>query len=165
MSVALLSAVGSASAADKIKIGVSMYTQSTPYFVAQLDAAKKVAEKMGCDVVATDAGNDMIKQIADVEDMISQGIKVLILNPRDPKGLIPATQACTAAKIPVVCMDSSHPVEVATKSVEIAIKAAKGELPPNFPKLTLTEPVAITKDNVALETHSFRCVVLLHASS
>jgi ribose transport system substrate-binding protein len=69
--VALLCAVGSASAADKIKIGVSMYTQSAPYFVAQLDAAKKVAEKMGCDVVATDAGNDMIKQIADVEDMIS----------------------------------------------------------------------------------------------
>ncbi len=39
-------------------------------------------------------------------------------------------------------------VEVATKAVEIAMKAVKGEIPPNFPRTTLTEPVAITKDNV-----------------
>jgi ribose transport system substrate-binding protein len=40
----------------------------------------------------------------------------------------------------------NDPVEVATKSVDIALKAAKGEIPANFPKSTLTEPVAITKD-------------------
>ena len=82
-----------------------MYTLSAPYFVAQQEAAKQAAEKMGCTVVATDAQNDMIKQIADVEDMLSQGINVLILNARDPKGLVPATKACTTAKVPVVEMD------------------------------------------------------------
>ena len=42
----------------------------------------------------------------------------------------------------------NDPVEVATKCVEIAVKAAKGEVPSNFPRTTLTDPVAITKDNV-----------------
>jgi mannose-6-phosphate isomerase-like protein (cupin superfamily) len=42
----------------------------------------------------------------------------------------------------------NDPVEVATKSVEIAVKAAKGEIPQNFPKTTLTEPAAITRGNV-----------------
>ena len=304
LSAAFLLAVN-ADAADKpLKVGISMYTLSAPYFVAQQEAAKQAAEKMGCTVVATDAQNDMIKQIADVEDMLSQGINVLILNARDPKGLVPATKACTTAKVPVIEMDSSidpsadyvtivqssnsangqlvgdylvnvmgnqplkiallsgdqgnlvgedrregvfrgiiesqlrqfgkadltivgqgwgkwsheggqkamedlltahkdinvlvaendsmalgamraigdagrtkdikvvaaadgqkealqaikegtylatgrnDPVEVATKAVEIAMKAVKGEIPPNFPRTTLTEPVAITKDNV-----------------
>ena len=68
-----------------------MYTSSASYFVAQQEAAKQAAEKIGCTVVTTDAQNDMIKQIADVEDMLSQGINLLILNARDPKGLVPAT--------------------------------------------------------------------------
>jgi ribose transport system substrate-binding protein len=103
----LLFAVGYSQAAEKIKVGIAMYTLSAPYFVAQLEAAKQAAEKLGCTVVTTDGQNDMIKQIADVEDMLSQGINVLILNPRDPKGLVAATKACTAAKVPVICMDSS----------------------------------------------------------
>jgi ribose transport system substrate-binding protein len=94
--------------ADKpLKVGISMYTLSAPYFVAQQEAAKKAAEKLGATVITTDAQNDMIKQIADVEDMLSQGIDVLILNARDPKGLVPATKAATAANVPVVGMDSS----------------------------------------------------------
>ena len=97
-----------ADAADKpIKIGVAMYTLSAPYFVAQQQAAKEAAEKLGCTVITTDGQDDMIKQIADVEDMLSQGIDVLILNPRDPKGLVPVTKAATAAKVPVIGMDSS----------------------------------------------------------
>lgn len=84
-----------------------MYTLSAPYFVAQQQAAKEAAEKLGCTVVTTDGQNDMMKQIGDVEDMLSQGINVLILNARDPKGLVPATKACTAAKVPVIEMDSS----------------------------------------------------------
>jgi ribose transport system substrate-binding protein len=103
----LFFAAGYAHAADKIKVGIAMYTLSAPYFVAQVEAAKAAAEKAGCTVVTTDGQNDMQKQIADVEDMLSQGINVLILNPRDPKGLVPATKACTAAKVPVICMDST----------------------------------------------------------
>ena len=118
-----------AGAADKpLKVGISMYTLSAPYFVAQQQAAKEVAEKMGCTVVATDAQNDMIKQIADVEDMLSQGINVLILNARDPKGLVPATKSCTAAKVPVIEMDSGIDPSADYVTIVQSSNSANGQL-------------------------------------
>lgn len=49
----------------------------------------------------------MTKQIADVEDMVARGVNLLILNPRDPEGLVAAADAATAAGVKVVVMDSS----------------------------------------------------------
>lgn len=89
------------------KVGIAMYTLSAPYFAAQLDAASKKAKELGCEVTTSDGQNDMLKEIADVEDMVAKGINVLILNPRDPKGLIPAANAATAAGVKVVAMDST----------------------------------------------------------
>ena len=98
----------SASAKDKVlKIGYSSKTLSAPYFAAQVAAAKDAATKMGYQFVSTDAQNDMMKQISDVEDMLSQGIDVLLLNPKDAKGLVQSTKAATAAKVPVIIVDST----------------------------------------------------------
>jgi ribose transport system substrate-binding protein len=89
------------------KIGIAMYTLGAPYFAAQLNAAKRKAESLGMTVYATNAQDDMVKQIANVEDMLAQGIDLLILNPKDPKGLIPATKSATKAGVPVIIIDSS----------------------------------------------------------
>lgn len=99
-------AMGSASAAD-CKVGVAMYTLGAPYFAAQVAAAADQAEKAGCEVSTADGQNDMAKQIADVEDMVAKGVNLLILNPRDPEGLVAAANAATAAGVKVVVMDSS----------------------------------------------------------
>jgi ribose transport system substrate-binding protein len=99
-------ALGSAAAAD-CKVGIAMYTLSAPYFAAQVAAAVDQAKKAGCEVSQSDGQNDMNKQIADVEDMVSKGVKLLILNPRDPEGLVAAADAATAAGVKVVVMDSS----------------------------------------------------------
>ena len=89
------------------KVGIAMYTLSAPYFAAQEQAAKDKAKSLGCEVTTSDGQNDMLKQIADVEDMVAHGVNVLILNPRDPKGLIPAANAATAAGVKVIAMDST----------------------------------------------------------
>lgn len=88
-------------------IGLSMYTLSAPYFVAQMNAVKKKAQELGMKVIATEAGNDMQKQLSNVEDLLSKDIDLLILNPLDPKGLVPATRAAARAKVPVIIIDSS----------------------------------------------------------
>jgi len=90
-----------------LKIGVSMYTLGAPYFAAQLDAAKNKAAEYGIQVISAEAGDDMVKQLSDVEDMLTQKIDLLILNPKDPQGLIPATKRATAAGVPVIVIDSS----------------------------------------------------------
>ncbi len=104
--VLMTAALGSAHAAD-CKVGVAMYTLSAPYFAAQVAAAVDQAKKAGCTVKTADGQNDMGKQIADVEDMVASGVNLLILNPRDPEGLVPAADAATAKGVKVVVMDSS----------------------------------------------------------
>jgi ribose transport system substrate-binding protein len=99
-------ACGVAQAAD-CKVGVAMYTLSAPYFAAQVAAAVDEAKKAGCEVSQSDGQNDMNKQISDVEDMVAKGVNLLILNPRDPEGLVAAANAATKAGVKVVVMDSS----------------------------------------------------------
>jgi ribose transport system substrate-binding protein len=99
-------AYGAAEAAD-CKVGIAMYTLSAPYFAAQVAAAADEAKKDGCEVSQSDGQNDMGKQIADVEDMVAKGVNLLILNPRDPEGLVAAANAATKAGVKVVVMDSS----------------------------------------------------------
>lgn len=103
-----LGLAGTASAKDKVlKIGYSSKTLSAPYFAAQVAAAQEAAKKAGYTFVSTDAQDSLTKQIADVEDLLSQKIDVLLINPKDPKGMVQATKTATVAKVPVVIVDSS----------------------------------------------------------
>lgn len=101
-----LTALSAAHAAD-CKIGISMKTLDAPYFAAQEVSAKKHAQELGCEVISVDAQNDLNKQVADVEDMVAQGIGALIINPRDSKGLVPAVNAAAAAGVKVFVIDST----------------------------------------------------------
>lgn len=103
---ALVSTSVIANAAD-CKIGIAMYTLGAPYFAAQEATARKTAEEAGCTVISADGQNDMVKQIADIEDMISGGINILIINPRDALGLVATVDAATAQGVHVVAIDST----------------------------------------------------------
>ena len=104
-STLIMGVAGAAQAAD-CKVGISMFTLNAPYYAAQLQAAQDQAKKAGCSVSTSDGQNDMSKQIGDVEDMVSKGVNLLILNPRDPEGLVPAVNAAAKAGVKVVVIDS-----------------------------------------------------------
>lgn len=90
-----------------VKIGLSMLTLSeSPYYEAQVQAVKDEAKKYNATVYVTDAKNDINKQQADVEDLISKGVTALIMNPQDPIASVSSTKACKAANIPVFIIDS-----------------------------------------------------------
>ena len=101
----LTGSAGLASAAD-CKVGIAMFTLNAPYYAAQLQAAQDQAKKAGCSVSTADGQNDMSKQIGDVEDMVAKGINILIINPRDAEGLVPAVNAAAKAGVKVVVIDS-----------------------------------------------------------
>ncbi len=103
-----LAGTTAASAQNKpVKVGISMRTQNAPYYAALLAAVEKQAKALGLQTVSADANDDMLKQISDVEDMLSQNIDVLVMNPRDAKGLVGVTKEAAAAHIPVIIVDSS----------------------------------------------------------
>ncbi len=102
-----MASAASTAHAEGCKVGIAMYTLGAPYFAAQVAAAEDQAKKAGCEVTTSDGQNDMAKQIADVEDMVAKGVNLLILNPRDPEGLVPTADAATKAGVKVIVMDSS----------------------------------------------------------
>ncbi len=94
-------------AAKKIRIGFSQYTQKAPFYVAQVEAAKAEAKRLGVELIVVDAQDNISKQISDVEDLIAKKVDVIVLNPKDPKALIPVTKAVNKAKIPLIIADST----------------------------------------------------------
>ncbi|MBN8234146.1 ribose ABC transporter substrate-binding protein RbsB [Halobacillus kuroshimensis] len=100
---------------EDIKIGLSVSTLNNPFFVSMKDGVEQEAEAQGMDVVVVDAQNDAAKQVSDVEDLIQQGVDVLLINPTDSSAVSTAVQSANSLGIPVVTLDrSSEKGEVAT---------------------------------------------------
>ncbi|ALN74985.1 LacI family transcriptional regulator (plasmid) [Aureimonas sp. AU20] len=97
----------SAQTAPKLKIGMTFQELNNPYFVSMQEALKEAAASIGADVVVTDAGHDVAKQISDVEDMLQQKIDILLLNPTDSAGIEAAVQAAKAQNVIVVAVDAN----------------------------------------------------------
>ncbi|GLK65735.1 substrate-binding domain-containing protein [Paracoccus kondratievae] len=106
VAVASITAMGAAEA-SACTIGLSMKTLDAPYFAAQEVAAKARAAEIGCEIMTADAGNDLNKQVADIEDMVARGVEALLVNPRDSQGLVPAVNAASAQGVKVFVIDST----------------------------------------------------------
>ncbi len=105
--LALALVAAPALAQDKLKIGMTFQEMNNPYFVSMQEALNEAAADLGADVVVTDAGHDVAKQISDVEDMLQQGIDILLLNPTDSAGIEAAVHAAKAQDVIVVAVDAN----------------------------------------------------------
>lgn len=94
-----------ASSAKKTVIGFSQCTLQSPFYVAIMDAAKAEAQTKGADFIYADAQNGVQKQNSDIQDMISKGVSVLLVNPVQSSGVQPAMAAAKAKNIPVIAVD------------------------------------------------------------
>lgn len=92
---------------DQLKIGMTFQEMNNPYFVSMREALMDAADSIGAEVVVTDAGHDVAKQISDVEDMIQQDIDILLLNPTDSAGIEAAVRMAKDAGVIVVAVDAN----------------------------------------------------------
>ena len=99
-------------------IGLSVSTQNNPFFVTLVEGAKEAADAAGVSLTVVDAGDDVTKQVSDIEDLIAKDISVLIVNPVDSDAVTGAVQA---AKDKGVCVIS---VDRAVNGVEIDCQIA-----------------------------------------
>lgn len=90
---------------DTYKVGFAQTESNNPWRIAQTESMKAEAEKLGYQLVYTDAAGSAAKQVADVNSMIAQGVDVIFLAPREEKPLIPAVMAAKKAGIPVILLD------------------------------------------------------------
>ena len=86
--------------------GYTCMDGTNPFFVALEGAIREVVEANGDTLISVDPGNDSNKQIDQIEDLITQNIDVMFVNPVDADGIIPALDMLKDADIPMFGFDT-----------------------------------------------------------
>lgn len=86
-------------------IGLAVSTLSNPFFVTLQEGAEAKAKELGVKLYVTDAGDDASTQTSNVEDLISKGISVLIVNPVDSDAIASAVEDAISKGIKVIAVD------------------------------------------------------------
>jgi len=76
------------------------------YFIVMREALESAAESIGAEVMYTDARHDVNKQISDVQDMVTQGIDILLINPADSTGIEAAVEYAKNEGVYVIAIDA-----------------------------------------------------------
>lgn len=106
IAAAMTAFAGMGASAEGRKIGYTCMDGTNPFFVALEGAIREVVEANGDELISVDPGNDSNKQIDQVEDLISQNIDLMFVNPVDADGIIPALDALKEADIPMFGFDT-----------------------------------------------------------
>jgi ribose transport system substrate-binding protein len=93
---------------ENVTIGFSQRRISgSDWYKTLVQGVKDEAGRQGVKVDVTDAGGDTVRQISDINTLLSRGVKGLIVNANDPKGVAPAIQAAGGQDVPVVAVNSN----------------------------------------------------------
>ncbi len=103
---AITALAGMSASAEGLKIGYTCMDGTNPFFVALEGAIREVVEGNGDELISVDPGNDSNTQIDQIEDLISQNIDLMFVNPVDADGIIPALDALQEADIPMFGFDT-----------------------------------------------------------
>jgi len=87
------------------KIGISISTLDNPFFVSIKTGAAKKAKELGYELFVTNSANDSTKERSNIEDLVQQGIGILIVNPVDSAAVGNAIAVANDKKIPVITVD------------------------------------------------------------
>lgn len=90
---------------DGKTIGLAISTLNNPFFVDLEAGAKAKAEELGYKIVTLDSQDDSATEMSNVEDLINQGVNVIMINPTDSDAVKGAVEAANKAKIPVITLD------------------------------------------------------------
>ena len=78
---------------------------SNPFRATETKTIQDEAKRLGVKLIQRNANADVNAQNSQIEDMIAQGAKALIVAPEDSAGLGPALAQAKAKKIPVLTID------------------------------------------------------------
>jgi D-xylose transport system substrate-binding protein len=99
-------ATGGASGGGNLTVGVSWNNFNEERW-AKFDepAIQEALQTCGAKYISTDAGSSAEQQLADVENLISQGANAIIILAQDGEAILPAVQSALDQGIPVIAYD------------------------------------------------------------
>jgi D-xylose transport system substrate-binding protein len=89
----------------KIKIGMSIDDLRLERWQKDRDIFKKAAEELGAEVIVVSANGDSQKQLTDAENLLSQGIDVLVIIPNNGEVMAPIVDEAHKAGVKVLAYD------------------------------------------------------------
>ena len=93
---------------QKIKIGVCISDFNDKFLSYMLNEMKNYSKSLNdVEVVYVDSKNDSNIQLSQVENFISQGVDVIVVNPVDTDSSKPITDKAKAAKIPIISFNDA----------------------------------------------------------
>ncbi|NKX52088.1 sugar ABC transporter substrate-binding protein, partial [Arthrobacter deserti] len=100
---------GGAAAGEETRIGLITKTDSNPFFVKLRESAQAEAEASGAELVALAGkfGGDNEGQVAAIENLVSQGVKGILITPNSSTGILNAIKKARDAGIVVIALDTA----------------------------------------------------------
>src|ERR1700684_317547 len=105
VALGLIALAGSAQAQDRGTVGIAMPTKSSARWIADGDNIVRVLQAKGYKTDLQYADNDIPNQLAQIENMITKGEKVLVIAAIDGTTLSNALQHAADAGIKVISYD------------------------------------------------------------
>ena len=114
----------------KAKIGFSLSTLGNAFFVGMRAGIVDKCAELGVTLVEANADGDIATQAAQIEDLISQGVQALIVNPVDSDAIVASEKKAVEAGIPVIYCDrgstgDGYTCFIATDNVAMGVLAAQ----------------------------------------
>ncbi|MCD5415415.1 MAG: ribose ABC transporter substrate-binding protein RbsB [Clostridiales bacterium] len=87
------------------KIGLIISTLNNPFFVTLRDGAEAKAKELGVELIVLDSQNDPARELANMEDLVTKGVDVILINPTDSDAVGSAIKVANEKNIPVITLD------------------------------------------------------------
>jgi simple sugar transport system substrate-binding protein/ribose transport system substrate-binding protein len=105
-STAAASTSSSSSASSGATVGVDYPRSDTDFWNSYIQYTPQFASSMGLHLITTNSQNDISKLAANVQTLVSQGVKGVVIAPQDTAAVVPTLQLLASKKIPVVSIDT-----------------------------------------------------------
>jgi fructose transport system substrate-binding protein len=121
---------GSSSAKKEITIGLITKTESNPFFVKMKEGAQAQAKKDNVKLLTASGKSDTdnASQVTAMENMTTQGAKVILDVPADSKAIVPAIKKARAAGVIVIALDTPTEPQDAADALFATDNLKAGEL-------------------------------------
>ena len=91
----------------KGKIGLVISTLNNPFFVTLKEGVEAKARDLGYELIVLNSQDESSKELSNVEDVLEQGVDVLLINPVDSDAVANAVKLANDKDIPVITLDRS----------------------------------------------------------
>ncbi len=93
------------SVAEPKVIGLVLSTLNNPFFVTLKEGAEAKALELGAELIILDSQNDPAKELANIEDLLTQGVDLIMINPTDSDAVVNAIKQANDQNVPVITLD------------------------------------------------------------